>query len=73
MYSLAESNLDFHARGALDVFDHEGENPLIVIKVNSIPSVVARCRLANKSKGVIASFSIEKFALNVIGTGAIVD
>ena len=73
MYSLADSNLDVHTRGALNVFNHEGENSLIVIKVSSILSVVAMVPFGEQIEGNRRFFLIEKFALGVIGTGAIVD
>jgi hypothetical protein len=68
MYSLADEHFKGYTHGALNVFEHHGENALVVVKVNTICTVVAMVpfKAAERSGRF---FLVEKFALGVIDTG----
>jgi hypothetical protein len=71
MYSLADERLSEYAHGALNIFNYEGERDLVVVRVDSILSVVAMVPFGGPTE---SRFSlVEKFTFGVIHTGDTVD
>jgi hypothetical protein len=64
LYSSVDAGLKIYSHGALNVFQHD-ERSLVVIKVDSILSVVAMVPFEQDS-GSGQFFLVEKFALGVI-------
>jgi hypothetical protein len=73
MYSLVDDGLNAYTHGALNVYKYEGENALVVIKANSIISVVAMVPFREQVEGGRPFFLVEKFALGVLDTGDTVE
>lgn len=73
MYSLVDEDLNTHTHGALNVFEYNRENSLVVIKANSILSVVAMVPFGEQAEGSHRFFLIEKFALGVVNSDDILD
>lgn len=74
MYSVANEHIRQDTHGALNVFDHRGEEGLVVIPVTSILSVIAMVPFGERAEGSFARFFLcEKFALGVIDTGITTD
>jgi hypothetical protein len=73
MYWVSTSPLapsvNAYTHGALNVYKYEGENSLVVIKANSIISVVAMVPFREQVEGGCPFFLVEKFALGVLDTG----
>lgn len=72
LYSLADKNIKTHSHSALNVFDYEGDKCLVVIKVDSILSVVAMVPF-KQDEGGRRFFLVEKCALGVIDSGDILE
>ena len=72
MYSPVDIDLRKYTHGALNVFDYQGDDALVVVKANTIRSVVAMVPFADVEMSS-RFFLVEKFALGVIDTGIIVD
>ena len=51
MYSPADDSIEEYSHGALNVFKHEGEDSLVVIKAISILSVVAMIPFRHEDGG----------------------
>lgn len=73
MYSPVDEDLNAYTHGALNIFKYNGENSLVVIKANSILSVVAMVPFGEQAEGSRHFFLIEKFALGVVNSDDIVD
>jgi hypothetical protein len=72
LYTLADDNLKTYGHGALNVFEYEGEDSLVVIKVDSIISAVAMVPF-KRDEGGCRVFLVEKCALGVIDSNASLD
>ena len=72
MYLLVDGNLKKYTNGALNVFDHGGEDSLVIIKVDTILSVVAMVPFEEVERSG-RFFLVEKFSLGVIDTGIILE
>lgn len=71
MYSVIDDTLNTYTHGALNVFEY-GTSSLVVIKVNTILSVVAMVPFERDGRSS-RFFLIEKFALGVVDTGDTID
>ena len=70
LYSPADERLNRETHGALNVFEYEGEDALIIIRATAILSVVAMIPFGERVEGQPARcFLVEKFALGVVDTG----
>ena len=71
LYSPVDETLRAYSNNALNVCSYEGEHRLVVIRVESILSVVAMVPFGERTTQNF--FLIEKFALGVVDTGTIED
>ena len=72
LYSPANEYHKTRTHGALVVCRYEGEESLVVIRVNSIISVVGMMPFEEQHAGYPQFYLVEKFGLGVVDTGGIV-
>ena len=69
LYSPVEESLRQNSHNALNVCNYEGQGNLVVIRANSILSVVAMVPFGEQHGGIKRFFLVEKFAMGVVDTG----
>ena len=75
LYSPANRQHNLESNGALNVFDYQGEESLVVIRATTILSVVAMVpfKFGHVEGNPPRFFLGEKFALGVVDTGVILE
>jgi hypothetical protein len=74
LYSPADECLHRQTYGALNVFEYNGEDDLVVIRATTILSVVAMVPFGKQIQGHPSQFFlVEKFALGVVDSGDILE
>ena len=72
LYSPADEQLNQETHGALNVFEYNGEDGLIVIRATTVLSVVAMVPFGRQNQEHAPRFFlIEKFSLGVVDTGSL--
>ena len=74
LYSPANGQLRQDTYGALNVFEYEGEDALIVVPAKAVRSVVTMVPFRERVQGrPTRFFLVEKFALGVVDTGVVLE
>jgi len=74
LFSPGNEQLHRDTHGALNVFEYRGEDSLVVVRVRTILSVVTMAPFGQQVQGHPARFFlVEKFALDKIDTGVILE
>jgi len=70
----SDEQLNRETYGALNVFEYNGEDDLLVIRATTILSVVTMVPFGERAQGHPARFFlVEKFSLGVVDTGIILE